>query len=212
MSFIFVGNSKSGKDTIADILGLRKYAFADALKFCTSSCFELPIEYFYHSKYKDRPLKKFHNLTPRQLSIRFSENGFFDIPDLQVTFESYQLAIENIALRINSKRPLLGKGGVKKSSPTFWVDFLEFKLPQDKIENFVITDCRFQLEFDRFSHLDTVAIERKIKSCEDLTFLKKQCKHNFENNAASVGELREDVSAFFEKFSLSDDSCVRLVM
>ena len=200
-NIVLIGNKGSGKDTIASFLPHKRYAYADLLKFCTASCFDIPLHKFNDRRFKDRRLRGYCGLTPRDLLIRFGEKGFRDIPALQVTFERYQLAMDNLCLRLKLKRPVLAQGGIKQSVPDFWSKALLSRL-QYESEPWIITDCRFAIEVEQlktaFPNALFVQVERYNQGSEDLSEVKKACSKVFFNNENNLLYLKDDVEEFFQ--------------
>lgn len=195
--YIFVGNSGSGKDTIADIIGLPKYALATSLKDLSAIIFRVDRRRF-EGGWKDRPFRRYYRLTARDLLKRVAYEGFFDIPALQAEYELGQLAIDNYCLQLGISRPVLQRGGIKKTQPNFFIDILKKTIDFD---SYIITDIRTQLEFDAFKDdVISVAIERGnlqgdkyLHHTEQLRFLKSQCQFTFNNHFQNLEELKEAV-------------------
>lgn len=131
---ILVGRAGVGKDTVAEMFGdIPTYAYADAIKEMVS---------IIQSEGVDEGMQY------------LSELSGYSIEELQGILPVLQ-TIENTVLDGKQRKHLQALGnGLRALFKDFWLIVLKNQLLIDKPNKYIVTDCRYQNEFDMLKQLD----------------------------------------------------------
>ncbi len=172
-SYILVGRMGSGKDTVASILeesGKKPISFAGELKrLATTLRTEGPAKTYDYARtlFKSPP---------------------DDLMEALIRFSKYPKEPKDRTLLQE-----LGTNYCRKHEPDIWIRAVKRRMEDDN--DYIITDCRFQNEFDAFSQdfvsvflkcPDIIRHERLIK--RDGGFNKKREEHESERAIDGIGE------------------------
>lgn len=177
----FCGYKGSGKSTLADILtdeyNFHEYAFANTLKQMIIKLFKIDSKYVYNTNFKTTLIPE-SNVTGRDLAQKIGTELFRN----QLTKELPQLTLTGNSIWIHS---LIND--LKKESPD---------------ANIVISDCRFQNEYDTLKTLGYTIfkIQRDSIIIEDQHESELGCPYDYEiqNN----GDIDDLLKSFLNVYPL----------
>lgn len=154
----------SGKDTFAAELverGFKRFGFADVLKEMAAQQYDIPIEYMYDPKQKEKALLKYE--------ITNTDGFSYKIHNIMED----EMAKVDGKLYWTPRAVLILEGSVKRSvNPNYWVDRVVDEIINSEHDSFVISDLRYNSEVNRLRYafgpsLKTVRINR-FEVCKSL--------------------------------------------